>query len=100
MRRYITGYYLDNATRSMDELSWIFTVEGAVSFGEGAGSPVPSGVLEASVKLKMIWAFAPRGKTMRAALKALPDDLKEGKAVQVARIKTPIESAPGFCNQR
>ena len=73
----LTGYYLDNATRAMDELSWIFKVEGAVTFDDG-DMPIPSGLLSASVKLAMTYAFAPRGKAMKAALLALPDELKDG----------------------
>ena len=61
-----------------DELSWIFTVEGAVTLTDTDSSPVPSGIPPVAVTLKLIWAFAPRGTAMRTALKALPDDLKEG----------------------
>jgi len=53
-------------------------VEGAVSFGE-AEAGVPSGIMSASVKLKLIWPFAPRGSDMQTALKALPDELHDKK---------------------
>ena len=62
----LTGSYLDVASRGMDDLSWIFKVDGTVSLKDTSGSPVPTGVL--SVDVAMLWAFAPRGDAMQAKL--------------------------------
>jgi len=69
----LTGSYMDAAASGMDDLSWVFTVNGTVSLTDTSGSPVPTGVL--SVDVAMLWTFAPRGDAMRAKLEMRPPEL-------------------------
>ena len=71
----LIGSYLDADANDVGELSWVFTVDGMVTLKDTSGSPVPTGVL--SVYVAMQWAFAPRGKAMRARLLARPVELSD-----------------------
>jgi len=72
----LTGSYLDTSMRDLNDLAWVFRIDGEVTLSDTSNSPVPTGVLTVEVAMK--WKFAPRGSAMQDKLLARPEELEEG----------------------
>ena len=78
----LIGYHVDANRSDLMQLSWVFKIAGSISLTSTSNSPVPTGV--ASVDVKLIWAFAPRGSVMQKYLIARPLNLSSDCAELVA----------------